>query len=187
MSDPKDKYYTYLWLREDGTPYYVGKGTRDRAFIKHRVGKPPAKDRILLQIFPSEEDAYSAEIFLISYYGKEIDGTGFLLNLTDGGEGAIPSEDTRLKISKTLKRKGIRPPSRKGCKLTKEQRDKQSAALKGHMGYIPTEEQRKKRSVFMLGKTYHKGFKNSEESKLRMSIAAKIRPERKRTERGTYV
>ena len=26
-------FYTYMWLREDGTPYYVGKGTLTRSKI----------------------------------------------------------------------------------------------------------------------------------------------------------
>lgn len=80
-------YYTYLWLREDGSPYYVGKGRwqkhGQRAF---RLGCPTL-DRIIIQEHPTEDDAFFAEKFFISYFGRKDIGTGILRNLTDGGEG----------------------------------------------------------------------------------------------------
>jgi len=72
-----------MWLRYDGTPYYVGKGTKNRAW---RRGSPPF-ERVLVQEFPTEQDALEAEIFLISYYGRKDLKTGQLINHTDGGEG----------------------------------------------------------------------------------------------------
>ena len=83
-------FYTYLWLREDGTPYYVGKGTGRRAYQSNggRTYHPPRDtQRILIQEHLSEEDAFSVEKFLISLYGRLDLGTGILRNLTDGGEG----------------------------------------------------------------------------------------------------
>jgi hypothetical protein len=94
-------FYTYLWLRESGTPYYAGKGTGRRAFSSsaHGVHRPVDRVRILIQEFPSEEDAFEAEKFLIAYYGRIDLGTGCLRNLTDGGEGTSnPDEETRRKI-----------------------------------------------------------------------------------------
>jgi hypothetical protein len=94
-------FYTYLWLRENGTPYYVGKGTGRRGCRSqaHGVHCPTDKNRILIQEFPSETDAFEAEKFFISYYGRIDLGTGCLRNLTDGGEGtANPDEGTRRKI-----------------------------------------------------------------------------------------
>lgn len=107
-------FYTYLWLREDGTPYYVGKGKGLRAF---RHGCPvvevipgwidePDKERIVVQPFESEEDAFFAEKFLIAVYGRKDNVTGCLRNLTDGGEGSNywqgkqRTEETKKKLRK---------------------------------------------------------------------------------------
>ena len=81
-------FYTYLWLREDGTPYYVGKGSNNRAFISwsHGVHCPPEEARIIVQEFVSENEAFEAEKFLIDYFGRLDTGTGCLRNLTEGGE-----------------------------------------------------------------------------------------------------
>jgi hypothetical protein len=102
-------FYTYLWLRYDGTPYYVGKGKKNRAFVAHSAGnklKPPSREKIILQEWPNEVDAYEAERLLIYYYGRIDLGTGCLRNLTSGGEGSDHwkgkqrSEATLKKMSK---------------------------------------------------------------------------------------
>jgi len=85
-------FYTYLWLREDGTPYYVGKGHDRRAF---RKGSPPI-ERVLIQEFPDNASALEAEKFLIAYYGRKDLGTGILRNRTDGGDGLSSEEVKRL-------------------------------------------------------------------------------------------
>ena len=101
-------YYTYLWLREDGTPYYAGKGSGDRAFAWHkRIGNSPPRNRILIQPYPSEADAFVAEVFLVSFYGRKDLNTGCLSNMSGGGENPPKTKKGRrvlwgAKISKTL-------------------------------------------------------------------------------------
>jgi hypothetical protein len=82
-------YYVYLYLREDRTPYYVGKGIDQRAFKQHIRGggdiRPDDKDRIkIIKYFDVEEDAYEFEKWLIALYGRKSDG-GILINIKDGG------------------------------------------------------------------------------------------------------
>ena len=97
------RFYTYLWLREDGTPYYAGKGSGRRAFVKdgHVVSVPADAERIIIQEWPDETSAFAGERFLIEFYGRLDLGTGCLRNLTNGGEGSsgtICSEETRRKL-----------------------------------------------------------------------------------------
>jgi|ERR1035437_287 hypothetical protein len=80
-------FYTYVWLREDGTPYYVGKGTKNRAYIRHlKHGAAPPLGRIVFFIAESEVDAFETEVALIWYYGRKDLGFGCLRNMTNGGD-----------------------------------------------------------------------------------------------------
>lgn len=116
----KNTYYTYAWLREDMTPYYVGKGINNRAYSPHRRGNvymsPPPRDRVLfLKKNLTEFDAYKHENYIITILGLKSEG-GILINMSYGGEGSsgrVLSEETKEKIRQKNKNK----------KLTKEQRE----------------------------------------------------------------
>jgi hypothetical protein len=123
-----------MWLREDGTPYYVGKGHDKRAFNKknHRQFPPPDLSRILVQEFPDEASAFAAEKFFITFFGRVDLGTGCLRNMTDGGEGhSNPSQETRQKIS--IGNRRIKP---RRVKLTAETRRRMSEAQKGNQKFL---------------------------------------------------
>jgi hypothetical protein len=174
-----NNYYTYSYLREDGTPYYIGKGKNKRAYSKSSryVQVPKDKDRILfLKQNLTEDEAFKHEKYMIHVLGRKDLGTGILRNLTEGGEGSsgcIPSEDTRLKmresqIGKTLSethRKRI-GESRRGICHSEESKRKMSMA---HKGKIISEETKKKMSGARLGEKNHfYGKQHSEETKRKM-------------------
>jgi hypothetical protein len=80
-------YYTYAWLRLDGTPYYIGKGSHNRAFDKRRKYRPSPDRILILKKNLTEEEAFKHEIYMISIFGRKDIGTGILRNRTNGGEG----------------------------------------------------------------------------------------------------
>jgi len=111
-------YYTYAFLREDGTPYYIGKGSGYRAYQGNRKSINPPKDKsriIKLKQNLTEEEAFKHEIYMIAVFGRKDNNSGILYNLTNGGEGTSGAnnsgerngfyqkshtEETKLKISK---------------------------------------------------------------------------------------
>jgi hypothetical protein len=96
-----NEYYTYAYLREDGTPYYIGKGKKDRAFKKHKVETPPKNRILFLKKSLTEEEAFQHEKYMIAVFGRKDLGTGILENKNAGGNGSsgkIYSEEERERI-----------------------------------------------------------------------------------------
>jgi len=92
-----NEYYVYFYLREDGTPYYVGKGKGNRAYRKDA----PSEDRILLVLQNlTEEQAFSNEKNFISWYGRLDIDTGILENRTAGGDGISGYKHTEETLKK---------------------------------------------------------------------------------------
>jgi hypothetical protein len=168
-------FYTYLWLREDGTPYYVGKGSGERAFISdnHNVPCPPELN-ILIQEFSSETEAYEAEEFLIAYYGRKDLGTGCLRNLTDGGIGGLSrvfTDEHRQRLSESFgeasqKHLSKLHAARIGQSYSAEICQRMS---EGRKGMVFSDEHLKNLSRTLLGNQRCKGKKFSAETRRRMS------------------
>lgn len=151
-------YYTYAYLREDKTPYYIGRGKGDRAYRRHWRSRvrggyfdPPSEDRILiLKKNLTEDDANKHEKYMIAIFGRKDLRTGILRNLTDGGEGTSNVKMTEERLIKLRKPKSeehkekLRKPKseeykkkmsdiKKGTKLSTKHKEKISNQVKGRM------------------------------------------------------
>ena len=125
------RFYVYLYLREDTTPYYVGKGHGIRAWTKGRgeIGKPTTSDRIyILTDNLTESEAFALEIITIALYGRKDISTGILRNKTDGGEGAA---GYRFSPEQCVARGPAISKAKKGVPLTEEHRRSLSIAHTG--------------------------------------------------------
>lgn len=181
-------YYVYAYLRSDGTPYYIGKGKKSRAFNSHgSISVPKDKSRIVfLETNLSEVGALALERRMIRWYGRKDLGTGILRNMTDGGEGIsglIVSEETRRKLSDAQKGKKHSEETRrkmsksqKGKIFSEEHRTKLSEAIK--KAYT-SENYREKISLFNKNKAKDKTFRSkllgpkSPEHKMKISLSRK--------------
>ena len=130
------EYYTYAYLREDGTPYYIGKGKGNRWTDKNGKNCIPPNDKskiIKLKQNITEEEAFRHEIYMIALFGKKCDGTGILMNIADGGN-APPiyyGEDSPTKRPEVRAKIGAANKiSLKGRKVAEEVRQKQSNTWK---------------------------------------------------------
>ena len=165
------EYYTYAFLREDKTPYYIGKGKGNRCYKRDGRTILPPKDKtriIFLKQNLTEEEAFRHEIYMIDVLGRKNLGTGMLWNLTNGGEGTsglIQTDERKINHSKLLT----------GRNLTEEHKRKIAEGLKGKpnsgkfckthpfYGKKRSEEHKRKISDAMKGKTF------SEEHKRKLS------------------
>ena len=173
-------YYTYAYLREDGTPYYIGKGSRYRIYRNggRPCQRPKDKSKIIyLKQNLTEEEAFRHEIYMISVFGRIDLGTGILYNKTNGGEGMSGykfSEESKQKmrernLNKTHSQdtKQKMSDSRKGKKQSESWIKKRTNKL---IGKKRTDEQKERISQSHIGqKPWNRGITHSEKTKKTLS------------------
>ena len=174
------KYYCYFYNREDGTPYYVGKGCNGRINSKSHPGisLPLKERRIKVADNLTEEDAMQIEKMYIKKYGRKDLGTGILYNKTDGGENPprmkkgnnnhiagvqkfwdnLSVEDRKKrgkKISNTKKGKGNHIPSKS---VMINELNKKFQSIKECADYISGDTSAICRCLNKKGQTRHRGY-----------------------------
>ena len=156
-------FYVYTYLREDGSPYYVGKGSGERAYKKWAKGeiKPPQDPSriVIVEANLTEKQAFKLEKKLISEYGRKDLNTGILHNRTNGGDGSSGHKTRGWKWSEEskAKRRGAGNPSY--GKPSSEHQKVVSSQI--HSTRIRSEETKKKQSEALLGREVSWGDKIS--------------------------
>lgn len=186
------EFYSYLWLREDGSPYYVGKGSGKRAYIRRENHWPP-NDYARIVIFPqdSEADAFESEISLIALFGRKDLGTGILQNRSDGGDNPPKRQKGTFKWSEEGKQKlsalHLGKPILKARGLKRsEETIRNMSKPRSHSWVLSAEtkqaqseaailrEAKKKEQGLHRGQVF--GYRHNEDAKRKMSEAKKGKP-----------
>jgi hypothetical protein len=180
--------YVYRHIRLDkNEPFYIGIGklpNYKRAFEKQKrnqfwqniVAKTDYEVEILFDDI-SWEEAEKKEIEFISLYGKRDNGTGCLVNISNGGggtKGFKHSEEAKKKISLASKNMVRKPISEE----TKQKiRETLTGRIGSNKGFKHSNETKEKLRLHNLGKVGpNKGKIMSEETKQKIRDTKKLNP-----------
>ena len=149
-------YYVYAYLRKDGTPYYIGKGSGKRAWTKStgEVGKPTDLSKIIIvESNLSSVGAFAIERRLIRWYGRIDQNTGILRNQTNGGDGGNGARPGNILSAETKKKISLAHKGKKQNPMSDESKKKLSASLKGkNLGRQMSQQEKIKRSNSLKGR-----------------------------------
>ena len=190
--------YVYRHIRLDkNEPFYIGIGSseyynrayrnKNRSNLWERIATKGKYEVEILIDNLTWDEACEKEKEFISLYGRINLGTGCLSNLTDGGEGTI-----NIIITKEHKQK-IAEANRKRI-FTEE--DRKNISIR-HTGRIKSEESKKKlsnslknsekfKAAIEINSEKYKGFKHSENSKIKIG-ATKAKKIIQKTLEGGFI
>jgi len=103
-------FYVYQYIREDGSPFYIGKGSKNRINESHSpwLDIPAPEFRKVIKDNLTEEESFALELSLIKQYRRKIDG-GILENKKISRwvaqAGWTHTDEAKQKISKANFRK----------------------------------------------------------------------------------
>lgn len=179
VKESDKKYYCYV-LRDGMKPFYVGIGGKKRRIREHsyevtaykkcalnikrpnlaKIGKMiniesrgNFVDYGVIGFYDSWEEACEVEVELIAFVGRVANG-GPLLNMTDGGEGAV-GRPTSDKQKEAARKANSKPKSRESIQKMIDTKNKTGGWVKSFLGKTHTEEWRKAMSERMSGENSH--------------------------------